>query len=179
MVFLRIKKIKGNDYGYIVENEWKASKSLKGAKQGSRQKVKGYLGKVLNVEQKNDVKFEEHFKIASLHEYIEGNEARKIIKDIIDWNLHKFDVDNDVLIDLEGMKVQKKNRDVVLMMNNGLMCGITLKSLIEFKPEDEHRDGYRLARAFIEAGIAIPQEVFIGLFGKMHKAEKQKSDFAW
>lgn len=181
MTFFRIKKIKGKEYAYVVENEWKTAKSLKGAKPGSRQKVKGYLGKVLRFELKNNIGFTEYFKIANLPDYIENNESGKIIKDLIEWELQKFDVNKDeILIDLNEARVQKNKRNVSLIINNGLMCGLTLKSLLEFKAEGEQNDGYRLARAFVEAGITIPQEVFVGLFGKLHKnMEKQKSDFAW
>ena len=181
MTFFRIKKIKGNEYGYVVENEWKAVKSLNGEKTGSRQKVRGYLGRILRFELKNDVGFIEHFKIADFPDYLEKNEIRKIMKDLIEWELHKFAVDkNQVFIDLDEMKVQKNRKNISLIINNGLMCGLTLKSLLDFKAEDEQNDGYRLARAFVEAGITIPQEVFVGLFGKLHKnMEKQKSDFTW
>lgn len=180
MAFFRVKKIKGKEYGYLVENEWKSARSLKGKKQGSRQKVKGYLGRVMRLELKENIGFTDYLKIENFPDYIESNENRKIMKDLIEWELHKFAVDkNQVLIDLNEMKVQKNSRNVALMMNNGMMCSFTLKNLLEFRPEDEHNDGYRLARAFVEAGITVPQDVFVGLFGKMHKAEKQKSDFAW
>ena len=181
MAFFRIKKIKGKEYGYIVENEWKSAKSLKGAKQGSRQKVKGYLGRVLKFELKSNVGFIEYFKITNLPDYLGSNESNKIMMDLIEWELHKFGVDKgEIFIDLNSFKVQKSRRNIALMINNGLMCSLTLRNLLDFEAGDEHKDGYRLARAFVEAGITIPQEIFVGLFGKMHKnTEKQKSDFTW
>lgn len=39
MVFVRIKKLKGNEYAYLVANEWTIN--------GSRQRVKAYLGRVI------------------------------------------------------------------------------------------------------------------------------------
>jgi|GEM_PF-716644 DNA-directed RNA polymerase len=181
MAFFRIKKIKGKEYAYVVENEWKSSKSLRGKKTGSRQKVRGYLGKVLRFELKEDTGFIDYFKITNLPDYIGNNEIEKIMKDLIEWELHRFAVNkNQVFVDLNSIKVQKGSRNIALMINNGMMCGLTLKNLLEFKAGEEQNDGYRLARAFVEAGITIPQEVFVGLFGKLHKnMEKQKSDFAW
>ena len=64
----------------------------------------------------------------------------------------------------------QNGKNVVLLVNEGFMCSLTLSSIFEFKPEgDESKDGYRLARAFVEAGIKVPQDVFIGLFGKLFK----------
>lgn len=180
MAFFRVKKIKGKEYGYLVENEWKSASSLKGKKQGSRQKVKRYLGRIIKPELKENIGFIDYFKITDLADYIEKNENSRIIRDLAEWELHKFAIDkNQALIDLNEMKVQKNGRNVALMINSGMMCSLTLKNLLEFRPEDEHNDGYRLARTFVEAGITVPQDVFVGLFGKMHKAEKQKSDFTW
>ena len=42
MVFVRIKRISGKEYGYLVANSWTGS--------GPRQKVSGYLGRVIRPE---------------------------------------------------------------------------------------------------------------------------------
>ncbi|MBI2654064.1 hypothetical protein HYX02_04600 [Candidatus Woesearchaeota archaeon] len=161
-MFLRIKKIKGKEYGYIVKNEWK--------KRGSRQKVKGYIGRAYRFELKEYIEFMKHFNINDINNYIENNDKNRIINDLIEWELHKFGVDKEeFLIDVADMKIQKNKKDIILLLNEGYMCNLTLKSLIDFKPEDEQTDGYRLARAFVEAGIKVPHEVFIGLFGKIYK----------
>ena len=163
MTFFRIKKIKGKEYAYVVENEWH--------KKGSRQKVKGYLGRVYKFDLKNDFGFLEYSKIEDVHNYIENNNKSKIINDLIEWELFKFGINKEEFsIDLPNIKVQKNKRDIALLINDGFMCNLTLRNLFEFKPEgDEQTDGYRLARAFVEAGIKIPQDIFIGLFGKLYK----------
>lgn len=163
MVFFRIKKIKGKEYAYIVENKW--------CRKGSRQKVKGYAGRVYRFNLLNNVGFFGYLKIENVNSYIENNNKNKIINDLINWELFKFGVNReDFLIDLNNIKIQKNKKDIVILMNDGFMCDITLKNLLEFKPEgDEQTDGYRLARAFVEAGIKVPQEVFVGLFGKLYK----------
>ena len=77
MAFFRIKKIKGNEYVYLVENEWK--------KKSSRQKVKGYIGRAHRFSMKNDVNFLEHFKINDSSSYVDSNEQSKIMHDLIEW----------------------------------------------------------------------------------------------
>ena len=159
-MFFRIKKIKGKEYAYLVHNKWR--------KKGSRQKVKGYLGRVHKFDLKNDISFLEHLKIESLNDYIDKNPRNKIIKDLVEWEILKHDIDGkEFSVDLDNLNVQKNKSNIVLMINDGFLCNLTLRNLLEFKAEgDEYEDGYRLARAFVEAGIKIPQEVFIGLCQK-------------
>lgn len=173
MAFFRIKKVKGKEYVYIVENEWKSG--------SSRQKVKGYLGKSYRFDLKNDVDFRQFIKADSVKSYIESNDNSKIINDLVEWELFRFGVDKSVFsIDLSNKKIQKGKKDVALLINEGFLCSLTLRNLLEFKLVDEHTDVYLFARAFVEAGIKVPQEVFVGLFEKLYKsAEKPKSDFTW
>ena len=161
-MFFRIKKIKGKEYAYVVENEWK--------RKGSRQKVKGYLGRVYRFDLKKNVDFLQFIKNKNLEEYMNNNDNKKIINDLVEWELHKHNISKEeFLIDLNNAKIQKNKKNVVLLINDGFMCSLTLKNLLEFKPEDEQTDGYGLARAFVEAGIKVPHEVFVGLFGKLYK----------
>ena len=163
MTFFRIKKIKGKEYAYVVENEWH--------KKGSRQKVKGYLGRAYRFDLKNNADFSGYFKIEDVPNYVESNNKSKIINDLVEWELFKFSISKEEFsIDLSNIKIQKNKRHVALLINDGFMCNLTLKNLLEFKPEgDEQADGYRLAKAFVEAGIEVPQEVFVGLFSKLYK----------
>ncbi len=177
-MFFRIKKIKGKEYAYVVENEWK--------RKGSRQKVKSYIGRVYRFEMKNNVEFLEFLKITNLEDYINNNEKSKIINDLVEWELFKFGINKqEFSINLSNMKIQKSsrkkvsgklknkrflsnNKNVALFLNDGFMCNLTLKNLLDFKSEgDESSDGYRLARAFVETGIKVPQEVFVGLCQKL------------
>lgn len=163
MAFFRIKKIKGKEYVYIVENEWK--------RKGSRQKVKGYIGRAYRFDLANNADFLEYLKIQNAHDYIEINQKNRIINDLIEWELYRFGIDkNNFLIDLGNKRIQKSNKNVAFLINDGFMCSLTLKNLLEFKAEgDEQADAYRLARAFVEAGIKVPQEIFIGVFSKLYK----------
>ena len=160
-MFFRIKKIKGKEYAYVVENEWR--------RKGSRQRVKGYLGRVYRLSLSDDVGFLSFIKINAIEDYISNNEKNKIINDLIEWELFRFDINKEeFLIDLNNKKIQKNKKNVVLFVNDGFMCNLTLKNLLDFKTEgDEQTDGYRLAKAFVEAGIKVPQEVFVGICQKL------------
>ena len=59
MAFFRIKKIKGNEYAYRVENEWKKGTSV--------QKVKGYLGRVFRFEKSQQIEFQKFINIEDLN----------------------------------------------------------------------------------------------------------------
>ncbi|MBI4452389.1 hypothetical protein HY637_03095 [Candidatus Woesearchaeota archaeon] len=163
-MFFRIKRVKGKEYAYIVENEWK--------RKGSRQKVKKYVGRAYRFELKNDADFNEFNKIKNAESYLSENSFSKILNDLIEWEVFRHGIDmGKFIIELNEPKVQQKRRNAVLMINDGFMCGITLKNVMGFKLEDGSTDGYRFARAFVEAGIKIPQEIFVGVFGKLYKTE--------
>ena len=161
-MFFRTKKVKGIEYAYIVENKWKKS---------SQQKVKEYLGRVFRFE----ILFENSFPNGNdLSNYLEHTDFSKIVKELVEWEFVRHKIPKDFYLDFENFKLQKSKKNVVVLINDGFMCGKTLKNLIEFQIEgDEETDGYRLARAFVEAGIKVPNEIFVGLFGKLYKTKEQ------
>lgn len=162
MVFFRIKKIKGKEYVYRVENEWKGDTSS--------QKVKGYLGRSYKFITADNISFQDFCKISDLDRYLKENNIETIIKDLIKWELARHHVlKDDFLIDIDNKKIKKEGKDVVMIINQGFMCGTTLRNLLEFKTANEEQDGRRFARAFVEAGIQVPEEIFTGLFGKLYK----------
>ena len=163
MTFFRIKKIKGKEYVYLVENRWDS--------QGSRQKVKGYLGRAYRFALKASDDFSEFKKIINIELYINSNCKERIVEDLIEWELFKFGISKqEFIVNLKNINIQKNKRKTVFLINDGFMCSLTLKNLFEFKPQgDEQVDGHNLARAFVEAGIKVPEEVFVGLFGKFYK----------
>lgn len=165
MAFFRIKKIKCKEYAYVVENSWK--------NKGSRQKVKEYLGRVYRFEAKNNIEFMKYFSIEDLQKYIEINQKKKIIHDLVEWELFKFGISKEEFyVDFDSIRILKNKKNAVLMINEGYLCNLTLKNLVEFKTEDdEQQDGYRFARAFVESGIKVPQEIFVELFAKVYNTQ--------
>src|SRR3989338_4061497 len=108
-MFFRIKKIKGKEYVYIVENSWN--------RKGSRQKVKGYIGRVYRFELKNDVGFSEYIN-QNVQYHIENNTKNKVISDLVEWELFKFGIDkNEFVIDLTNTILQKNSTNVALLLN--------------------------------------------------------------
>ena len=185
MAFIRTKKIKkksGNvyTYAYLVENKWK--KRAKGKKK-SRQKVKAYLGRVHKLEKKNELDFLEWRCIEDAQKYLASKDKKDIILDLVKYELlkHGFDevgclVSNgDIFMDLEKkefsvMEGFKRKEGIVLHLNEGFMCKETVKMLTNFNAEGtEEEIGYKYAKAFVECGLDVPKEIFVGLFGKVFK----------
>ena len=154
MAFIRKKKIKVYEYAYLVENRWK-----KRPKKGSRQKVKEFLGRVYKPELKNDLGFVKEV------DYVKNNSFRQIVKDLVEFELLKHNV-KDFFVDFDKNFVLRNNRKVALQINEGFLCNYTLKNLLNFKLGGEEA-GYSLAKAFVEAGIKVPQELFVKIFEKL------------
>jgi len=157
MSFLRSKKVNGQKYCYLVENKHTVN--------GSRQKVKKYLGKVVRLEKKSG---EFRFNL-------DGSDKREIIGLLVKWELgrHGFKLDAGVY-DNEGVVFDPKNfktncgrKAVTLGINEGFLCDFTLRRLLRFKNSgDFQKDAVKLAKYFVEAGIEVPQEVFVEYYKK-------------
>ncbi|MBL7055585.1 hypothetical protein ISS07_01590 [Candidatus Woesearchaeota archaeon] len=162
MSFVRIKKINGNEYAYLVENKWYKNRS-KGKDKGPRQKVSKYLGRVHSFNKTSEQKFHEYKKIEDMEQYIVSNTQDSIIKDLIRWELARNSIDTtEFSVNFSSKKVFKGKKEVSLRMNEGFLNSYTLRRLFNLKKEDS----YYLAKSFIDAGIEIPKEIFIGLFSE-------------
>jgi len=177
-MFIRIKKItkNGKNYPYacVVENRW-----MKKTKR-SRQKVKKYLGRVYFLDRINNNNFFEFYSIADVKDYVKNNDKRRIIDDLIRFELiaHGFKDESNFLVNgkiyfdkinnelfINNEKI--KNSNVVLAMNEGFLCDDTIKRLFGRFDGNEKEVGFKLANAFVEAGLKIPEEIFIGIFEKV------------
>ena len=180
MSFIRKKKIKNREYAYIVENRWR-KRVGKGSKKGARQQVKGYLGRVFKLEPKKEIDFFSHFSIDSAEEYIKDNDKEAIIKDLLRFELikHGFEEagkllsNGSILVDLDSIGFYNAegndSKKIVLELNEGFMCKETIESLVNLKIKENEDSGFKLASAFVEAGLKVPKEVFVGFFGKVYK----------
>ncbi|MBD3354464.1 hypothetical protein GF361_00585 [Candidatus Woesearchaeota archaeon] len=171
MSFIRTKKIKGKEYAYIVENKWK--------KRGKRvkQKTKKYLGRVYRHSKAEETDFYEFFDIQDIKSYIDEKEKEDIIDDLIRWELdnHGFKekqgkwIKNNCFLDLDKKKVyNEKENNIALGFNDGFLTTYALRKLYNFSADSEE-EGYDFAKMFIEAGINVPKEVFVGIFKKALK----------
>jgi len=162
MAFVRVKSkssSKGEKtyYAYLVENRW--HKRLKQPKQ----RVKQYLGRVYKCE-KRPTDFFEFIKEGGI-ECIKGS-YEDFVKGLVLWELFQHNI-KDSEVDFAGMTVRRQKRAAVLAMNEGHLCDYTLKQLLLVRRSDDEREGYSLAKALVEAGIAVPKELFVMLYEKV------------
>ena len=165
MGFIRAKKIGGKEYAYLVSNRW-YKRRHKGKNKGPRQKVSRYLGRVHSFNKTENIDFFSFIKIGSLEQYLKDNRNNKsrIFKDLVEWELFRHNIDKThFTIDYSNRKIINKNnnKEVSLRMNEGFLNSFTLNRIFNINSNDS----YYLARCFIEAGIEVPKEVFVGVFG--------------
>lgn len=151
MSFLRVKKIKGNDYAYLVENQWTAK--------GPRQEVKKYLGRVYRFKGKGSYAVD----------FCDGR--KEFLLELIRYELSKVSGSlkkEKIEFDAKKMNFLKSNRSCVLGLNQGFMCDFTLGRILDFKKKgDIEVDSVKLAKFFVEAGFEVPQEYFIEYFQRL------------
>lgn len=188
MTYIRIKKIKGKEYAYLVQSKWKR---LKGRKdKTSKQKIKAYLGRVCRLEKERNLDFWETVE-TDPEDYLRLASKDKILDDLIRFELLKHGFMNQSLKGSEDLKdyrkskrkwlkdgiivdinkkniINKSNSKCVLAINEGFLCNYRLKKLYKYEDKGEIKEiGLELARLFIDSGIDIPQDVFIGFYEKL------------
>lgn len=138
-MFVRKKQVKGNPYGYLVENEW--------TKKGSRQKVVAYLGRVHEFETGPEKSFPEL-------------EAIDLLEAII-----SYEVPDNIDVDMKECSVTCEDKAIAVGINEGVFCSHTLQEVLDaIKIIHEDRPGISLACAMRNAGLRISQEDFIRLY---------------
>lgn len=172
MAFIRTKKIKGAEYAYIVENIWKK----RGRK--VKQKTKKYLGKVYRVDRVNLMDFNEFHNIEDINDYIDRATTEKILIDLIKLELFNYGFKEtkeeiwqreDCFFDLKNKKTyNNKKKPIAVALNDGFLTDYAVKKLLNFSAGSEE-EGYDLAKMFVEAGIAVPKDIFVGFFSKVFK----------
>lgn len=162
MAFIRIKKINGKEYAYLVENKWYKRGFGKRGK-GPRQTVSKYLGRVYSFDKANEQDFFQYRNINDTQQYLVDNNSEEIIKDLIRWELHRHNIDiSEFNINFNNKKVMKRKKEVSLRINEGFLNSYTLRRLFNLRKESS----FYLAKCFVEAGIEVPKEIFVGLFSE-------------
>ncbi len=175
MAFIRIKNIKNNKYAYLVENTW--------TNKGTRQKVKAYLGKVLDLKLINQLDFDEFISKFKL----KNTTPKETIINLIQWELYRhgfkqgtkdkkpcWKYDKITAFPEDGL-INIKKRNIVLNINDNFMCNHTLNAILNFSSDsDQEEVAFELAEAFVIAGIQIPKEVFINIYQKIHKKDRTR-----
>ncbi|MBS3132545.1 hypothetical protein J4470_00250 [Candidatus Woesearchaeota archaeon] len=159
MAFVRVKRISGGEYAYLVENSW--------TEKGARQKVGKYLGKVHKPEKVKSEGLGAFLGIPDVGKHVRSSDFKRVAADLIRLELHNHDVKSDeITADFEGFSVKNRSgKNVVVAMNNGFLCSHTMKSLAGYDADKDY-SGYLLADLITAAGIVPEQDVFIELYGK-------------
>jgi len=146
MAFIRIKKINGTPYAYLVE-------SVK-TKKGPRQKFKGYLGRVHELERVDASEVE--------HENVLLKLALQVLSDYGFREEGKRWKRQSLVFNPNSLGLQLKKKKAILGVNEGHLCEFTLKRIKNFKKSaDPVQDGRKLAKYFLEAGLPVNEKDFV------------------
>ncbi len=160
MAFVRVKKIKNGEYAYKVVNEWTSN--------GSRQKVKGYIGRVVKG------------KGEQINASLTGSDYRESILSLLKQTLLKIKYDeNDkgISVNLENKEFLYSGKKIAIALNEGFLCKETIEELMGFTAsEKEDETGIRLASALLEAGLKVGDETFVELFEKITPKQEEKKE---
>ena len=174
MVFVRIKRISGKEYAYLVANSWTGS--------GPRQKVSKYLGRVIRPEKAKSEDLRQFLGLTAeqdLRQWIDKSSFKEIAAALIRLELknHAIDGNSSYKINAETAEfTDDKGREIVIALSDGFLCSYTAKRLLEYDAAADY-SGYDLADSLTAAGIAVEKEVFISMFGKMQsKATAAKGE---
>lgn len=164
MAFVRIKKIKNGEYAYKVANEW--------TEKGSRQKVKGYIGKVVKQEGNHTVSLS-----------LTNKEFKEAINSLLKQTLLNIgfnEKDNrvekeEISVHLENYEFLNLGKKIAIALNEGFMCKETMEELMGFQAsEREDETGIKLANALLEAGLKLDDKTFVELFEKVMPKKEEK-----
>jgi len=167
-MFIRVKKIKGKEYAYLVSNEWTPN--------GSRQKVKDYFGAV----QKHSQLYE---KAALLGGKFEESLAELLRNELLNHGFAMSECTNlltkdGIVVDLVCKNVRNNDRKPsVSKLNEGFLCDHTLKELFGMKLLENHSQaGVALANSLVAAGLKVSKDLFVALFEQF--AERSDANLA-
>jgi hypothetical protein len=160
-MFIRVKKIKGQPYAYLVENTW--------AHKGARQKVLKYLGRVHPIPST---------PIDADVSSLSYPDAIKLLlrKTLTSAGFTGTDVltKDGFTVDLTTLKVTAKNRSTVLKSNEGFISDHTISDALQ-PPTGKHQAiAHALASKILEAGIKTTPETFASLFEKVKPKDETK-----
>jgi hypothetical protein len=148
MSFIRLKKVAGKQYAYLVENEWTAK--------GPRQKVGRYLGKYVELP-------------AAPLQVAEPTVAKLVAAELQGRGFSEKLSQDKIRVNLQACTVKEGKKSIVLGLNGGFLCAYTLRKLLHFQVAEEVTPGYRLARAFSDAGIRVTRDQFVAIYKKLYK----------
>ncbi len=164
-MFIRLKKIKGKEYAYLVQNSWTGN--------GARQKVAGYLGKLHKPERMRQKGLKEFLSVDNIEEYFNSKGYKEIIGSLVKLELHNHNVEDSFFVSGHEIK-SLSGKGAVIQANQGFICSENLKKLMEYDPEQD--DGYMLASLITAAGLNVEKDSFVMLFEKAKSQETESQE---
>jgi len=175
-MYIRTKKIKDQHYVYLVSARWSKRKKA------PKQKTIKYLGKLKTIKKITNKTFEQYIK-KDIDTYLKKTQLKKLILDLIRCELinHKFkEVKKDiwqlseVIVDLKTKRVYNPDtgKTICLELNNNFLTTHTLRNIINFNSPPNLTNmqvGKSLAKAFLSAGILLPEPIFLAIYQKISK----------
>jgi hypothetical protein len=152
-MFIRIKRISGQQYAYLVKSVW--------TDRGARQKNQKYLGKVVHL---GSVPYDipevsSSFVSDSIHQLLIA----------AGFNYDKVYTKDDIQITSD--QVTRKDKPCVLAINDGFLCDDTLKNALALEHPKHIQDLINegkltttLAKSLVEAGLLVDEETYISLY---------------
>lgn len=157
-MFVRVKKIKGRPYAYLVENEW--------TPWGSRQRVTKYLGKTIQLERLNE---QEHELPSGIKNAVKEAIAQELNNHGFLREENTFKQEN-ITVNLEEGTITQRGKNIVLGMNEGFLCTHTLQQLLSLQPSEEP-DPTQIASHALEAGLKLNEAQFLHIFEQLKRRE--------
>ena len=154
MAYIRIKKINDTPYAYLVES--------RNTKQGPRQKVKQYLGRVHEFGSSGNAEYS--LKVESKKDVLLNLVVPLLLRRGFVEDKGKFSNGN-VSFCSKKLTILKGTKNQVIKASDGYLCEFTLKKLLRFrKSNDIGKDGTTLAKYFMEAGLDVSEEDFVRFY---------------
>ncbi|MBT4936086.1 hypothetical protein HOL21_00405 [Candidatus Woesearchaeota archaeon] len=158
MAYIRTKNINKNSYAYVVE-------STKTAK-GPRQKVKQYLGRVYETTKSNNIN-KSVITAKNKTDFLQQLITKELDKNGFSQQGSHLKLDTVVFLP-KSLTLQKKKKHVVVKLNEGYLCNHTVNNIKKFaRTQDIAKDGFKLAKLLLDAGLPISEEEFISFY-KLH-----------
>ena len=137
-MFVRKKKVKKNEYAYLVESIY--------TRKGSRQKVKKYLGRIFYAENKLE-KFN--------NETFQG-----LLKELF----NSLKLPKNVFINYTTKNIFFENKECTIQVGDGFIYSNLIKKLFNFKTKEEEIPGQELAELLSSTGMTFSEEFFVKLY---------------
>lgn len=172
-MYIRVKKLKNQEYAYLVENKWSR------VKMAPRQRFVKYLGKIHTPSRVYEHTLQTRFNVVDNENYIRKTPFKEILKDIIavelfnhNFYFKKFYYNDKCYVDLTNLKVyDEKLTPCVVKLNEGFICDYSLDKLFKYLPstDDEMKIGKELASSLLNLGIKLDPAIFVLLCKKVLK----------